>query len=54
MRNIRFFVIAATVMMLSVGGWIATTTTHANSVKVEDTFRHRSTPTAGSALPLVF
>jgi hypothetical protein len=53
MRNIRFFVIAATVMMLSVGGWIATTT-HANSVKVEDAFRHRSTPTAGSALPLVF
>jgi hypothetical protein len=54
MRNISFFFIAVTVMLVSVGGWIASTTTHANAVKVEDTFRHRSTPTAGSTLPLAF
>jgi ABC-type glycerol-3-phosphate transport system substrate-binding protein len=54
MRNISFFVIAAALIIVGAGGWIASTSTHADAVKVEDTFAHRSTPTGGSTLPLTF
>ena len=56
MRNISFFVIAAALILAGIGGWIASTTTHASAVKVDEPFRHERIPLGGGlfTLPLAF
>jgi hypothetical protein len=49
MRKISFFVIAAALILAGIGGWIASTTTHATDVKVEGT----PVGSGVSTLPLV-
>jgi hypothetical protein len=56
MRNIKFFVVVAALVLVGVGGWIASATTKASAVKFEGASPHGSTPVGGglSTLPLIF